>query len=242
MLIFLDTETTGLEEKDKICSIGIIAIEGESLAQNSALHVEYELINESKKISPKASSINHITNEMLKNKPKFNQTKAYDFLQKNNNEDTVLIAHNIKFDLKMLEKSGFIWRGKIIDTLRVTKHLIPECEEFSLQFLRYELRLYKQEEKVRSTCRVTQSISAHNAISDALHVEMLYEYLLDIASLKDMIVLSEKKVLMQKFSFGKYVGRYIEDIAMNDRGYLEWMMNSIQDLDDDLRYSIEYYL
>ena len=242
MLIFLDTETTGLEEKDKICSIGIIAINGESLAQNLSLHVEYELINEAKKISPKASSINHITNEMLKDKSKFIETNIYKFLQENNNENTILIAHNIKFDLQMLEKSGFIWRGKIIDTLRCTKHLIPECEEFSLQFLRYELRLYKLEEKARSTCRVTQAISAHNAISDVLHVELLYEYLLDSATTEKMIELSAKKVLMQKFSFGKYVGRYIEEIAMNDRGYLEWMMNSIVDLDDDLRYSIEYYL
>jgi len=236
MLIFLDTETTGLEEKDKICSIGIIVVNGDSL------HVEYDLINESKKISPKASSINHITNEMLKDKPKFKDSNTYKFLLKNNNENTILIAHNIKFDLQMLEKSGFKYKGKTIDTLRCTKHLIPECEEFSLQFLRYELRLYKLEEKAHSTCRVPHPITAHNAISDALHVKLLYEYLLDISTCSEMQELSEKKVLMQKFSFGKYLGRYIEEIAMNDRGYLEWMLNSVKDLDEDLRYSIDYYL
>jgi len=242
MLIFLDTETTGVEEKDKICSIGIIAVDGD------LFQVEYDLVNESKKISPKASSVNHITNEMLKDKPKFIDSNTYKILSENNNEDTVLIAHNIKFDLQMLEKSGFKWRGKIIDTFRCTKHLIPECEEFSLQFLRYELRLYKLEEKECSTCKVPQPITAHNAISDALHVKLLYEYLLDISISKgheaciEMQELSEKKVLMQKFSFGKYIGKYIEEIAMNDRGYLEWMLSSVKDLDEDLRYSIDYYL
>ena len=29
---------------------------------------------------------------------------------------------------------------------------------------------------------------------------------------------------------------------MCDRGYLEWMLAQIVDLDDDLRYSIDYYL
>jgi len=236
MLIFLDTETTGLEDKDKVCSIGIIAVDEESL------HVEYDLVNDGKKISPKASSINHITNEMLKEKPKLQESKAYKFLQEQNNKDTVLVAHNIKFDLQMLEKSGFKWRGRTIDTLRCTKHLIPECEEFSLQFLRYELRLYKLEEKECSTCRVPKPITAHNAISDALHVKLLYEYLLDSSTCSQMQELSDKKVLMQKFSFGKYIGRYIEEIAMNDRGYLEWMLASINDLDEDLRYSIDYYL
>ena len=236
MLIFLDTETTGLEDKDKVCSIGIIAVDEESL------HVEYDLVNDGKKISPKASSINHITNEMLKEKPKLQESKAYKFLQEQNNKDTVLVAHNIKFDLQMLEKSGFKWRGRTIDTLRCTKHLIPECEEFSLQFLRYELRLYKLEEKECSTCRVPKPITAHNAISDALHVKLLYEYLLDSSTCSQMQELSDKKVLMQKFSFGKYIGRHIEEIAMNDRGYLEWMLASINDLDEDLRYSIDYYL
>ena len=47
---------------------------------------------------------------------------------------------------------------------------------------------------------------------------------------------------MQKFEFGKYSGRYIEEISMCDRGYLEWMLGNIMDLDEDLRYSIEYNL
>ncbi len=234
MLIFLDLETTGLEDIDKICSIGLIA------QSDNALHVEYELVNEGKKISPKASSINHITNEMLKGKSKLEDSIAYKFLQEHNNKDNVLIAHNIKYDLKMLEKVGFKWYGDIVDTLRCTKHLIPECEQFSLQFLRYELKLYKQEKALASTCKV--DLQAHNAISDALHVKLIYEYLYEISSLAALLDLSTKNVLIQKFEFGKYSGRYIEDISLNDRGYLDWMLSNISDLDEDLRYSIEYYI
>ncbi len=223
MTIFLDTETTGLETQDKICSIAVISEDKEI----------YELVNDGKKIPPLASSINHITNEMIKDKAKLLDTKSYNYLQKNNSQDTTIIGHNVKFDLQMLSKSGFNFKGTLIDTLRVTKHLVPECEIFSLQFLRYELKLYKQED---------ENTRAHNALSDAKLLKLLYAYLLDFASHEKMIELSSQNVLMQKFEFGKYSGRYIEEISMIDRGYLEWMLNNIMDLDEDLRYSITYYL
>ena len=243
MLIFLDIETTGLEKEDKICSIGIIAVE------DGKVHAKYDLVNEGKKISPKASSINHITNEMLKDKPKLEDSEAYKFLVENNDENTTLVAHHINFDLKMLLTSGFGFRGHIIDTLRVTKHLIPECENFSLQFLRYELKLYKAEQKELLACGLDGNnellgcgIQAHHALSDALIVKLLYEYLLEMATKEEMNDLSFKHVLMEKLNFGKYEGRYIEEVCMGDRGYLEWMLANIMDLDEDLRYSINYYL
>ncbi len=227
MLIFLDVETTGLESKDKICSIGVVGVEdGETTTY-------YELINEGKKIPSLASSINHITNEMIKTKPKFQDSQVYKFLLKHNNESTTIVGHNVKFDLGMLQRAGFTFVGEVIDTLRVTKHLIPECELFSLQFLRYELKLYKEEER---------ELCSHNALDDTIVVQNLYNYLLEIESKGKLLELSFKKVLMNKFGFGKYSGKYIEEIAMIDRGYLEWMLNTIVDLDEDLRYSIIYYL
>ena len=236
MLIFLDVETTGLEDIDRICSIGIISVTSDKIISM------YDLVNEGKKISPKASSINHITNEMIKDKPKLIDSDTYKFLQNNNNEDTTIIAHNSKFDLKMLLTCGFECRTKTIDTLRVTKHLIPECEQFSLRFLRYELKLYKTEKNEALSCRVKDGLLAHNALSDSLHVKLLYEYLLEMSSYEKMLELSFKKVLLEKFEFGKHSGRYIEEICMIDRGYLEWMLHNIMDLDEDLRYSIEYNL
>ena len=236
MLIFIDLETTGLESVDRICSIGIIGVDSEGVVS------KYDLLNEGKKISSKASSINHITNEMLKGKPKLRDSEAYNFLQEHNKDSSTIIAHNIKFDLKMLLTYGFEWHGKIIDTLRVTKHLIPECEQFSLQFLRYELKLYRDGEKEAFKCGIKENLSAHNALSDSLQVKLLYKYLLETKAHDELVELSFKNVLMQKLEFGKYSGRYIEEISMCDRGYLEWMLKNIIDLDGDLRYSIEYYL
>lgn len=236
MLIFLDLETTGLEHNDKICSIAIIAI------SEDKTEVFYELVNEGKKIPALASSINHITNEMIKDKPALTQSKTYKFLQEHNSVDTMIVSHNVAFDLEKLAACGFDFQGDIIDTLRVSKHLFEDTESFALQYLRYDLKLYKQEEKEAIACGIEQKIVAHDALSDALVVKLLYNYLLEVVSHQKMIELSTQNVLMQKFDFGKYSGRYIEEISMIDKGYLHWMLNSIVDLDEDLRYSIEYYL
>ncbi|MCD6172956.1 MAG: 3'-5' exonuclease [Sulfurimonas sp.] len=235
MLIFLDTETTGLEITDKICSLGLIVVDGDFIIS------KYELVNEGKKISPKASSINHLTNEMIKDKPTLVDSEIFKFLQEHNSSETTIIGHNINFDMQKLLACGFAFKGSLIDTLRVTKHLIPECEAFGLQLLRYELKLYQDEIKESLACGIEGDVISHNALSDALIVRLLYNYLLEISSLAEMLDLSFKNVLLQKFEFGKYSGRYIEEIGMCDRGYLEWML-SLQDLDEDLRYSLNYYL
>jgi len=232
MLIFLDIETTGLENEDRVCSLALLS-EGTYI---------YELINEGKKISPQASSINHITKEMLSGKSSFKKSEAFKFLQKHNTTEHTLIAHNIKFDLDMLSRSGLLWQGGTIDTLRVTKHLIPECELFSLQVLRYELKLYKLEVDAFLKYGIKDALYAHHAQSDAIVTELLFETLLEMASVEEMQSLSQKNVLLEKFSFGKHKGRYIEEVCINDASYAQWLLSSATEIDEDMRYSLNYYL
>jgi len=232
MLIFLDLETTGLESFDKIVSAAI-------LYESSYI---YELVNEKKKISAVASSVHHITNEMIEDKKSFKESDIYKFLIAHNSEENTLVAHNIAFDIAFLTAAGLTWRGGVIDTLRVTKHLIPECEFFSLQILRYELKLYKEEVALSREYGIKDALLAHNALSDTLITKLLFKTLLESASQEEMLSLSFKKVLLEKFSFGKYKGRYIEEISLNDSSYLSWLLHSATDIDEDLKYSISYYL
>ncbi|MDF1879288.1 3'-5' exonuclease [Sulfurimonas sp. SAG-AH-194-C20] len=230
MLIFLDTETTGLDAKDVMCSVAFVD-------DNT---YGYSLVNEGKKISAEASSIHHITNEMIKEKQAFKKSSVYTYLQKHNTEDNILVAHNINFDLGILASTGFIWKGAIIDTLRVSKHLIQECDGFSLQFLRYELKLYRDEEKLQEQYGIKDALLAHNALSDALVTKLLLLYLKEMASEEEMQELSFKEVLLEKFSFGKHKGKYIEEVCINDSSYAQWLLGS--DTDEDVKYSINYYL
>lgn len=230
MLIFLDTETTGLETKDRICAIGMI--------EEEAVH--YELINPGKKIPPAASAIHHITNEMVNDSPSFAQSAIAEKLQLFNTPENILVSHNAPFELSMLEKEGITWQGSVIDTLKCSKSLMDDLEGYGLQFLRYELRLYREEIEQFDAFGI--SIVPHHALSDALHTKMVLEYLLDLADIERLIDISKSHVLLTRLPFGKYAKKRIEEIALKDPGYLKWMVESLMDMDEDLRYSIEHYL
>jgi len=230
MLIFFDTETTGLEANDRLCAIGLI----------HGNDVHYELINPLKKIPPAASAIHHIINEMLKEAPVFALSKSYEKLLEINAPETIMVSHNAPFDLAMLQKEGIAWQGRVIDTLKCSKALMDDLDAYSLQFLRYELRLYRHEVEFFSDYGI--DIVPHYAVSDALHAKMIYEYLLDLADEETLIAMSQSHVLLTRLPFGKYAKRRIEEIALKDAAYLKWMLESLMDMDEDLRYSIEHHL
>ena len=234
MLIYLDLETTGLEKNDRICALACIAFDGEIMQQHT------QQIRPPKKIRPEASAVHHITNEMIKEAPVFSKSDVVAWLQVQNQSENILIGHNINFDLGMLEKESFVWQGGIIDTLKCTKHLIQEIDRFALQYLRYELQLYKSESEIAEKMGIR--LQAHTALSDAFHVMLLHRYLNDMADDEQLQELTLERALVKKFNFGKYSGRYIEEIARHDQGYLEWMLNNMFDMDSDLRYSVKYYL
>jgi DNA polymerase III epsilon subunit-like protein len=115
--IILDTETTGNQEEDKIVQLAFLVVD-----KNVKKAVE-SFCKPSVDIKFEAMAVHHIVPEMLVNKPEFNQCEAAKILNELNNEENILIIQNAQFDLKMLEKEGFFWRGKLIDTLRCIKNL-----------------------------------------------------------------------------------------------------------------------
>lgn len=89
-IVFFDCETTGLNiGKDKIVSIAVTKImpDGNIVSKNS-------LINPVIAISPEATDIHGYTNDMLLDKPKFNQIakSLYDFMK-----DSYLAGYNNNF-------------------------------------------------------------------------------------------------------------------------------------------------
>ena len=237
MLTFVDLETTGTAQNDKICSIACLVDDAKEM------HLHYDLVNEGKKIPPMASSINNITNEMIASKGALKESQAFKKMEDTLTRDAVIVAHNLPFELQMLAAAGMEIQNEGIDTLRVCRHLIPDLESYALNFLRYEMKLYKQEKALAEILGVnTDCLTPHNARSDVIITKLLYEELLELASCEKMIELTYKPVLLQKFEFGKYAGRYIEEIAQIDRSYLEWMLRSLEDLGEDMRYTLEYYL
>lgn len=246
-IIFFDTETTGVNSTDFLCQ----------LAYKTDNEIFCELYKPEIKIPAEASAVHHITNRMVSDKPSFQ--KSPDFRKIKNlfeASDSVIVAHNAKFDLAIIKKEG-INPKNVICTLRVARALDKENKipQHKLQFLRYFLDI-----EIDAT--------AHDALGDVLVLEKLFERLFDKIKnptpkgigvpteniekelsdeevLKKMIEISAKPSLMRSFSFGKHIGKTVEEVAKIDRNYLKWFLETKEKEnpeDEDWIYTLKYYL
>lgn len=240
--VLFDTETTGNQEEDKIIQFGAMIVD-----QKGNVECYDELCSTDIEIKLEAMEVHNITPDMIEGKPNATQTSFFNKLQELNSNENYLIAHNIAFDLGMVQKEGFINSYQIIDTLRCAKHLYPDMPYHRLQYLRYALELYKDEEKEAQKYNVT--IKAHDAIGDVLVMKLFLSKLVgkcreqypDYNPMEKLADLTKTPVLIKTFKFGKYKGKEIVQVAQEDAGYLNWMRSNLE-LDEDLKYTLDKIL
>ncbi len=240
--IILDTETTGTGDNDRVIQLGYIVL------GVNPIEVHNEFNSSDVPISFGAMEVHGITPDLLDGKPICTETSAYKRLLELNTNDNYLIIHNAPFDIKMLEKEGFSTQMKVIDTLRVAKHILPDEEAHRLQYFRYKMELYKEEEKEAAALGIV--VKAHDAIGDVLVLKLLLSKLRVAVQaaypsenpVEKMVDLTNTPILVKTFRFGKHKGKELAEVAREDAGYLRWMLSSMDSLDDDLRYSINHYL
>jgi DNA polymerase-3 subunit epsilon/exodeoxyribonuclease X len=240
--IILDTETTGTEENDRVIQLGYMVL-GE---KNIEVHNEF--FSSDIPIKYGAMEVHGITPEMLEGKPTCKESKAYKRLLELNTQDNYIIIHNAPFDLDMLQKEGFKTQMKVIDTLRVAKHLYPDEEAHRLQYFRYKMKIYQEEQAEADKLGIT--IKAHDAIGDVLVLKLLLTKLKEEVNkqfpdenpVEKMVDLTATPILIKSFRFGKHKGKTLQEVATQDAGYLRWMLSSMENLDDDMRYSINQVL
>ncbi len=232
-LIFIDTETTGNTPSDVLCQIAY-KLDGTEFC---------ELYKPAIPIPPEASAITHITNKHVADKPSFKESRDYqpmkDLLEDN---DSIFIAHNAKFDLGMMHKED-IYPKNFICTLRCARGLDKEgkISQYGLQYLRYLLE-------------IEVDAQAHDALGDVRVLEKLFERLYKKAvdqegsedkAITKMLEMSSHPSLMRDFNFGKHKGKSIEEVSKIDSGYLQWLLNQKLEQspdDEDWIYTLKHYL
>lgn len=242
--IILDTETTGAGENDRIIQLGYLV-----LAPGGKTEVHNDFCSAEVPISFGAMEVHNITPEMIEGKPACTETTAYRRLAELNSGDNYMIIHNAPFDLGMLEKEGFALQMKLIDTLRCAKHLFKEEEAHRLQFFRYKMGLYKEEQKEADTLGI--EVKAHDAIGDVLVLKLFLSELRKAVQeqfpgtnpVEKMVELTTQPVyITAPLRFGKYKGRTLQELATEDPGYLRWMAENMESLDEDMKYTINVVL
>ena len=231
--LYFDTETTDIQAKDLI-QLAFITDD-----PNIKLNLFFKPKQE---ISFSAMAVHNITPEMIKDKKYFEDTQLpkenidpefrgetlveyLEFLA----QKYIWVAHNVEFDLEVLNKKG-IEIPQNICTLKVSRNALTEgnrdLESYRLQFLRYYLGLYKNENM--------EHITAHDALSDVYFLRDLFHYLLDNTKLsaEQMMVITKQPQIIREVRFGKYAGKTLEEIARLDREYLIWIAENMTDKAD----------
>ncbi len=161
MYAIIDIETTGLSPiAERITEIAIYIHDGEKIIN------EYSsLINPEKTISANITRITGITNEMVKNAPKFWEV-AKDIVKLT--EGKSFVAHNASFDYNFIRNEfknlGYDYKRDRLCTVKLSRKIIPGYKSYSLGKICNDLGI-----KIEGR---------HRAAGDALATVKLFEHLL----------------------------------------------------------------
>ena len=134
-----DLETTGMSPvHNRIIEIGAVRIE-----HDGSMSTFQTLIHPETTISYQISRLTGITNEMVKDAPKFTDA-AYAFLDFI--KGSKLVAHNARFDLGFMQESlarvGLpLLKGGVYDSIVLIRKAYPNLPSYRLQALRTALSL-----------------------------------------------------------------------------------------------------
>ncbi len=160
----VDIETTGGNpQKEKITEIAAFLFDGEKIVDKLVT-----LINPERPIPEYITKITGINNEMVADAPKFYEI-AKQLVEIT--EGQVFVAHNSAFDFGFIQQEfrslGFTFQRKTLDTVRLSRKLLPGHKSYSLGNICSDLGI---------------EISArHRAAGDALATVELFKRLLSEA-------------------------------------------------------------
>lgn len=163
MYAIVDIETTGLSPaNEKITEIAIYIHDGEEIVDEFST-----LINPEKKIPYRITHMTGINNQMVENAPKFYEV-AKQIVELTENK--IMVGHNVRFDYGFIRNEykslGYNYERKTLDTVKLSRKLIPGRKSYSLGRLCKDLEI--------------ENTSRHRAAGDAMATTLLFELLLSI--------------------------------------------------------------
>lgn len=246
-----DTETTGdnSRREDKPIEVAVVLW---NLDMGFIDTPWSKLVDPKMPIHPSAIAVHGLTDDDVEGQPILDEIlpEFHDYIK-----NTVLVAHNIAFDLNMLPTLKEKPNPKI-DSLRFARHIYRIGD---LGYKNQDLTSHKSQE-LRYWLNVkidTMGLQAHRAAADILVTgEVFKETLLRFMdmtyseTLGELIDFINAPIISEKMPFGKYKGmnlkQSIEKELKNPKNYFAWLLKSVNNgdmaIDEDLKYSIEYNL
>ncbi|MDA3916502.1 MAG: exonuclease domain-containing protein [Deltaproteobacteria bacterium] len=177
MYTVFDTETTGLDPDrgDEIISIGAVRISNNKIVYHDLFE---ELVDPKRDIPLESYNIHGINYEMVAGKKDINATLP---IFKNYTSQSVLVGHNIAFDMKMLkvkEKTTNIkFSNPVLDTLLLSAILHPSHEKHDMESIAKRLGI--------------DILGRHTALGDAMATAEIFLKLIDILNSNGILTLKD---------------------------------------------------
>lgn len=247
-----DTETTGDNSRGLDKPIEIAAVKWK-LNEGFMEMPKSWMVDPGIPIHPSAIGVHGIEDEELEGKPPIEQIlpELHDYIK-----DTVLVAHNIQFDLNMLptvdEKNNLK-----LDCLRFARHIFKIGD---LGHKNQDLRSHKSQE-LRYWLGIkvdTMGLQAHRAAADILVTGEVFNQTLkrfiertNATTLEELNDFINAPIMAEVMRFGKFKDRKIAEIVQEEskksNNYFAWLLREVHkgnmpQVDADLKYTIEYYL
>lgn len=219
VFVCLDCESTGLDvEKEAIIEFAAV-----KFTLTEQLESMETLIDPARPIPEESTKIHHITDEMVKDKPKIGAVlpSILAFIG-----DHPVVGHGISFDINIIMASAArlgishqLKNTPLIDTLRLAR-LYGGSQVNSLEALRRHFNILPE--------------GAHRAMSDVqVNIEVFKHLSKPFRSLNEILERLKKPISMPLMPLGKHKGRKFSEIPIE---YLRWAVN--QDFDQDLLFSL----
>jgi DNA polymerase-3 subunit epsilon len=241
-LVFFDIESTGLNVvRDKIIQLAMVRYHKDGSPPAERIY----LINPGIPISEEAMSVHGITPKDVANKPVFQQLaqEIFDFIG-----DADLAGYNSnRFDIPVLMEEfarvGFdfdVDRRRTIDVQRIFYKMEPRTLSAAYQFYcqKSDLKAHDAMEDVRATIEVLDGqIARYENVDFAPEEGEVQPAPIrnDVKSLSaftnDQYILDATQRLRYDhngvvvFNFGKYIGRPVAEVLIQDQQYYHWMLN-----------------
>jgi exodeoxyribonuclease X len=221
----VDTETTGTGAGDTPVEVALVRLRDGAKFSS--------LVNPGRPIPPESSAVHGITDEDIEGAAAPHLAELEDELLAFVG-DSMLVAHNAEFDRGMLPMFD---RHRWLCTMRLSKHAWPDAPNFKNATLRYWRKL-----KIDAP----DGLQMHRALYDAIVTAALFadlrmecERLFGAVSGSQLLELARRPALVRAMPFGKHFGEPIDHIPS---GYLNWLLEKCDNVDEDLRYTVKQAL
>ncbi|MDM8556804.1 exonuclease domain-containing protein [Desulfococcaceae bacterium HSG7] len=184
-----DTETTGLNPSggDEIISVGALRI-----INNRLLYEEYfdQLVNPQRALPPESIRFHGIQPEMLEGQPTIE--KVLPQFQRFA-ENTVLVAHNAAFDMRMLQikeaSTGVRFINPVLDTLLLSAVVHPSHTDHNIEDIAQRLGI--------------RVVGRHTALGDAIATAEIFIKLIPLLEQKGIHTLKQARLASKKTYYAR---------------------------------------